>query len=51
MAEKHITKVDGFELMDSRGNPTVGARDTLNDGSVGFALSPSGATTGIYEAH
>ena len=51
MAEKHITKVDGFELMDSRGNPTVGARVTLNDGSVGFALSPSGASTGIYEAH
>ena len=27
MAEKRITKVEGFELMDSRGNPTVGARD------------------------
>ena len=51
MAEKRITKVEGFELMDSRGNPTVGARVTLNDGSVGFALSPSGASTGIYEAH
>lgn len=51
MTEKRIIKVEGFELMDSRGNPTVGARVTLNDGSVGFALSPSGASTGIYEAH
>ena len=51
MTEKRIVKVEGFELMDSRGNPTVGARVTLNDGSVGFALSPSGASTGIYEAH
>ena len=51
MTEKRIIRVEGFELMDSRGNPTVGARVTLNDGSVGFALSPSGASTGIYEAH
>ena len=51
MTEKRIVKVEGFELMDSRGHPSVGARVTLNDGSVGFALSPSGASTGIYEAH
>ena len=51
MTEKRIINAEGFELMDSRGNPTVGARITLNDGSVGFALSPSGASTGIYEAH
>lgn len=51
MTERYIVKAEGFELMDSRGNPTVGARVTLNDGSVGFALSPSGASTGIYEAH
>jgi enolase len=37
--------------MDSRSNPTVGARVTLCDGSVGFAISPSGASTGEFEAH
>lgn len=51
MMYRKITRVEGFELMDSRGNPTVGAQVTLDDGSVGFALSPSGASTGIYEAH
>lgn len=51
MTYRKITRVEGFELMDSRGNPTVGAQVTLDDGSVGFALSPSGASTGIYEAH
>lgn len=51
MTDKKIIKVEGFEMMDSRSNPTVGARVTLSDGSVGFALSPSGASTGIYEAH
>ena len=45
------TKVEGFEVLDSRGNPTVAARVTLNDGSVGFAISPSGASTGKFEAH
>ena len=51
MMDRKIIKVEGFEMMDSRSNPTVGARVTLSDGSVGFALSPSGASTGIYEAH
>ena len=51
MTENRIVRAEGFELMDSRGNPTVGARVTLSDGSTGFALSPSGASTGIYEAH
>ncbi len=46
-----IAKIEGFELLDSRGNPTVGAQVTLNDGSVGFAISPSGASTGAYEAY
>ena len=46
-----ISKVEGFELLDSRSNPTVGARVTLCDGSVGFAISPSGASTGEFEAH
>lgn len=46
-----IEKVEGFEVLDSRGNPTVAARVTLKDGSVGFAISPSGASTGMFEAH
>ena len=51
MTENKILKVEGFELMDSRSNPTVGARVTLSDGSVGFAIAPSGASTGEFEAH
>ena len=46
-----IIETAGFELLDSRGNPTVGARVTLEDGSCGFALAPSGASTGAFEAH
>ena len=46
-----IKSVQGFELLDSRGNPTVAARVTCEDGSIGFAISPSGASTGMYEAH
>lgn len=46
-----ISAVYGFELMDSRGNPTVAAKVITTDGSEGFAISPSGASTGIYEAH
>ncbi len=51
MENKKIVKVEGFEVLDSRSNPTVAARVTLNDGSVGFAISPSGASTGAFEAH
>ncbi len=45
-----ISKVKGFELLDSRSNPTVAVEVELTDGSRGFALSPSGASTGAYEA-
>ena len=48
---RKIEYIEGYELMDSRSNPTVGARVVLEDGSEGFALAPSGASTGIYEAH
>ena len=51
MTGKRILSVQGFELMDSRSNPTVGTRVILEDGSCGFAISPSGASTGAYEAH
>ncbi len=46
-----IKEIKAYELLDSRGNPTVGARVILEDGSSGFAISPSGASTGAYEAY
>ncbi len=45
-----IEKVRGYEILDSRGNPTVRAEVMLSDGSVGIAGVPSGASTGINEA-
>ena len=51
MCNTEIIKIEGFELLDSRGRPTVGARVTLKDGSVGFATAPSGASTGEFEAY
>ena len=46
-----ISKVSGYEILDSRGNPTVAAEITLNDGRSSMAFVPSGASTGKYEAH
>ena len=51
MLQKIILSVKGFEVLDSRGNPTVAVETTLIDGSCGFAIAPSGASTGIFEAH
>ena len=51
MSENLIKSVKGYEVLDSRGNPTVAAKVMLCDGSEGFAISPSGASTGMYEAH
>jgi len=51
MSDLCIKSVKGFEVLDSRGNPTVAAKVCLCDGSIGFAISPSGASTGMYEAH
>lgn len=45
-----IEKVRGYEILDSRGNPTVKAEVMLSDGCVGIASVPSGASTGINEA-
>lgn len=45
-----IAEVIGREILDSRGNPTVEAEVILEDGSVGRAAVPSGASTGIHEA-
>ena len=45
-----IEDVIGREILDSRGNPTVEVDVFLDDGSVGTAMVPSGASTGAHEA-
>ena len=45
-----IVDVLGREILDSRGNPTVEVEVYLDDGTVGRAAVPSGASTGVYEA-
>jgi enolase len=45
-----IVDIKAFEILDSRGNPTVSAEVILEDGSVGVAAAPSGASTGSREA-
>ncbi len=50
MSRISIDKICGFEILDSRGNPTVRAEVMLSDGTIGAASVPSGASTGIYEA-
>lgn len=50
MSGLSIERVCGFEVLDSRGNPTVRAEVQLSDGTVGSASVPSGASTGIHEA-
>jgi enolase len=45
-----IRDLRGYEILDSRGNPTVAARVELESGVAGFAAVPSGASTGTREA-
>ena len=45
-----IVDVYAREILDSRGNPTVEVEVVLEDGTIGRAAVPSGASTGIYEA-
>src|SRR3954447_8535843 len=45
-----ITSVDARQILDSRGNPTVEVDVVLEDGSLGRAAVPSGASTGAHEA-
>ncbi|MGA9548530.1 MAG: phosphopyruvate hydratase, partial [Rhodomicrobium sp.] len=45
-----ISDITGREILDSRGNPTVEVDVVLEDGSVGRAAVPSGASTGAHEA-
>lgn len=51
MTKPQIIKCCAREILDSRGTPTVEASVFLCDGTVGVASVPSGASTGIYEAH
>ena len=46
----NIADIQAFEVMDSRGNPTVMAEVTLESGHLGVACAPSGASTGSREA-
>ena len=45
-----IVDIQAFEILDSRGNPTVQADVILENGIVGTACAPSGASTGSREA-
>ncbi|MCG7275967.1 phosphopyruvate hydratase [Corynebacterium singulare] len=46
-----IIHVMAREILDSRGNPTIEAEVFLDDGARGVAGVPSGASTGVHEAH
>ena len=45
-----IMDVYAREILDSRGNPTLEVEVTLDDGCMGRAAVPSGASTGAFEA-
>jgi len=47
----NIKKVLAYQVLDSRGRPTVAVTLTLSDGSLHTARVPSGASTGAHEAH
>lgn len=46
----YIKELKGYQLLDSRANPTVACRAVTNNGKEGFAIVPSGASTGVHEA-
>ena len=50
MTDRAIHSIHALEILDSRGNPTLQAEVILNDGTVGVACVPSGASTGENEA-
>ena len=50
MSDTTIAWVDAREILDSRGNPTVEVDVVTEDGSLGRAAVPSGASTGVHEA-
>ena len=45
-----IKSIKAMQVLDSRGNPTMQVKVTLEDGTVGKAIVPSGASTGSFEA-
>ena len=45
-----IEAVHARQILDSRGNPTLEVEVALDDGSLGRAAAPSGASTGAFEA-
>jgi len=45
-----ILHIHGREVLDSRGNPTVEVEVILQEGAMGRAIVPSGASTGAHEA-
>ena len=45
-----ISEIKAREILDSRGNPTIGVMVKLSGGSLGYASVPSGASTGSHEA-
>jgi enolase len=50
MAHTSISKIHAREILDSRGNPTIEVDVRLEDGALGRAAIPSGASTGEHEA-
>ena len=51
MVVAEIAALTAREILDSRGNPTVEVDVLLEDGTIGRAAVPSGASTGQYEAY
>ncbi|MCR4264397.1 MAG: phosphopyruvate hydratase, partial [Candidatus Roizmanbacteria bacterium] len=51
MSTKGIFSIKAYEILDSRGNPTIYCRVSTRDGISGWATVPSGASTGQYEAY
>jgi len=51
MNSSKIQRVQSYECLDSRGFPTVAVTIQLENGAVGSAMVPSGASTGEHEAH
>lgn len=51
VSDTTIESVEAWEILDSRGRPTVEAEVRLANGAIGVAKVPSGASTGTFEAH
>jgi enolase len=51
VSDTSIESIEAWEILDSRGRPTVEAEVRLANGAIGVAKVPSGASTGTFEAH